>query len=109
MEWTPKLSPSGDEAEIALVGDYDLYHAPLFSAFVLGKIEGGWNRVSLNLSGVSYLDSTGVGSIIRIAQALRKKGAKLRCRGLSGSPRRVLEMSNVIALLEEDRPERASS
>ncbi|HOX48468.1 MAG TPA: STAS domain-containing protein [Spirochaetales bacterium] len=103
MEWTPVATESGDGAEIRLVGDFDLYHAPLFSLFVLGKIEGGWRTVLLDLSGVGYLDSTGVGSIIRIAQALRKKGTKLRFRGLSGTPRRVLEMANILALVEETK------
>ena len=101
MQWTPIPTDSGNGAEIRLVGDFDLYNAPLFSAFILGRIEAGWKTLVLDLAGVGYLDSTGVGSLIRIAQALRKKGTRLRCRGLSGSPRRVLQMSNILPLLEE--------
>jgi anti-sigma B factor antagonist len=103
MDWMPIPTATEDEAELRLTGDFDLYNAPLFSAFVMGKIESGWRTLLLDLSGVGYLDSTGVGSIIRIAQALRKKGSRLRVRGLSGSPRRVLEMSNILPLVEETR------
>lgn len=103
MDWMPIPTAKVDEAELRLTGDFDLYHAPAFSAFVIGKIETGWRTVLLDLSGVGYLDSTGVGSIIRIAQALRKKGSKLRVRGLAGSPRRVLEMSNILPLVQETR------
>ncbi len=101
MEWTTITTESSEGAELRLTGDFDLYHAPRFSHYVLGKIEAGWRTVHLDLEGVTYLDSTGVGSIIRIAQVLRRKGTKLRYRGLAGSPRRVLEMSNILPLLEE--------
>lgn len=103
MDWMSVPTATEDEAEIRITGDFDLYHAPSFSTFVMGKIEAGWRTLLLDFSGVSYLDSTGVGSIIRIAQALRKKGTKLRVRGLSGTPRRVLEMSNILPLVEETR------
>lgn len=103
MDWTTIPTGSDDDAELQLVGDFDLYHAPGFSTFVMGKIEHGWKTLLLDLAGVQYLDSTGVGTIIRIAQALRKKGTRLRVRGLAGSPRRVLEMSNILPLIEETR------
>jgi len=101
MEWTPLTDDAAKPAELRLVGDFDLYNAPRFCRFALERIEGGWSGLLLDLTGVGYLDSTGVGTIIRIVQALRKKGAKLRFRGLKGSPRRVLEMSNILPLIEE--------
>lgn len=101
MIWVTIPTGSDDDAELRLTGDFDLYHAPGFSTFVMSKIQGGWKTLLLDLGGVQYLDSTGVGAIIRIAQALRKKGARLRVRGLAGTPRRVLEMSNILPLIEE--------
>lgn len=103
MEWKTLPSAVDDGAELRLTGDLDLYQAPGFSTFVLDKIDAGWKTLMLDFTEVGYLDSTGVGSIIKIVQALRKKGGRLRCRGLSGSPRRVLEMSNILPLLEESR------
>lgn len=103
MEWTLFSTDHDRGVEIRLTGDLDLYNAPRFSIYVLQKIEVGWSKILLDMRGVEYLDSTGAGSLIRIAQALRKKGAKLRCRNLGGSPRRVLEMANILPLLEETR------
>jgi anti-sigma B factor antagonist len=87
---------------LALKGDFDLYGAPAFTKAMLGEIAGGWRAVTLDFSSLEYLDSTGVGSIIRLVQALRAAGGRLSCRGLHGSPRKVLEMSNIIALLPEE-------
>lgn len=103
MEWTLVSTDPENGVEIRLKGDMDLYNAPRFSIFVLQNIERGWSKILLDLRGVEYLDSTGAGSLIRIAQALRKRGTKLRYRGLASSPRRVLEMANLLPLLEEIR------
>ncbi|MDA8427400.1 MAG: STAS domain-containing protein, partial [Treponema sp.] len=66
MEWTRlDKTPEGYEL-IKLIGDCDLYGAPGFALEILRRIENGSRRLKLDLSEVRYLDSTGVGAIIRI-------------------------------------------
>ncbi len=103
MEW--KCVSPGDrpDGEIVLSGDFDLYNAPRFSAYALRGIADGWTGLTLDMGGVEYLDSTGVGSIIRLSQALRAKGGRLRVRGLNDTPRRVLKLSNILPIIEEIR------
>lgn len=103
MDWSATERGGMGFVEISLKGDFDLYAAPAFSTSALAGIEGGWSRVLLDCVHLSYLDSTGVGVIIRMLQALRRKGGELRCRGLHGTPRRVLEMSNILPLLPEEK------
>ncbi len=105
MEWTTEEGADG--VTIGITGDFDLYGAPSFARAALDGIKGGWRRVALDFSRVNYLDSTGVGTIIRMLQALKAAGGELRCRGLHGSPRKVLEMSNILALLREEKPTEA--
>jgi anti-sigma B factor antagonist len=101
MEW---LTAPGDDGflDIRLNGDCDLYTAPSFAAAILDRIAAGARQLRLDLSGVDYLDSTGVGALIRILQAARRSGCELRFRGVSGSPRKVLRMSNILVLMRED-------
>lgn len=54
-------------------------------------------------AGVGYLDSTGVGAIIRILQEAKKRGCELRFVGVEGSPRKVLRMSNILLLMREEK------
>lgn len=102
LRWNVTTSPSGQKALIRVEGDLDLYEAPAFAKAILGGIEKGWSRLCLDLSALEYLDSTGVGSIIRILQALGRRGGSLVSRGIHGSPRKVLELSNIIVLLGEE-------
>ncbi|MBL8968106.1 MAG: STAS domain-containing protein [Spirochaetaceae bacterium] len=97
-----ELGASG--VEIRIKGDCDLYHAPAFARDILGGIERGWRSVRVDAAELVYLDSTGVGAFIRILQALKSRGGRLSTRGLRGAPRRVLEMSNILALLGDEGP-----
>ena len=101
MEW---LTAPGDDGymDVKMKGDCDLYAAPSFASAMLERIAAGARRLRLDLSGVDYLDSTGVGALIRILQAARRSGCELRFRGIAGSPRKVLRMSNILVLMRED-------
>lgn len=107
MEW--KTEPAGaDGAELVTIrGDFDLYSSGDFFAEMSRKLEGGARRIRFDFSGVSYLDSSGVGAIIKLLQISRKVGGELRFRGIGGSPRKVLRMSNILSLMTEDSQENA--
>jgi len=85
---------------ILLKGDCDLYMAPSFRNTILIRIGKGLRNLKLDFSGVSYLDSTGVGAIIQIIQAMKAVNGKIVFSGISGSPKRVLELSNVISVMK---------
>jgi anti-sigma B factor antagonist len=105
MDWLARVIDKQGGVEIALKGECDLYAAPSFGRFVLDGIDGGWRRIVLDCSDLSYLDSTGVGSLIRILRSVKCKNGELSCRGLHGAPRQVLAMSNILPLLREEKAE----
>jgi anti-sigma B factor antagonist len=101
MEWK-KAGKSDDGFEVvAVAGECDLYAAPLFAVSIIALIQKGERSLEIDMSKVEYLDSTGVGSIIRILQAMRAMNGKLRFSGIGGMPRKVLKLSNVINLMVE--------
>ena len=100
------VAPGKDGFESAILeGDCDLYSAPAFAKAALSRIAAGTRRLRIDLSRVEYLDSSGVGALIRILQEAKKRGCELRFSGVGGSPRKVLKMTNVLTLMkEEGRP-----
>jgi len=102
MEWRITDPDSEGFENVVISGDCDLYSAPSFAAAVQARIADGAKRLRLDLTAVEYLDSTGVGAIIRILQAAKRTGAELRFRGVGGTPRKVLKMSNILSLMRED-------
>ena len=86
-------------AIIGISGELDLYSTSEMRTKIQELLERKRTRIILDLSELSYLDSSGVGVLIFLLQALKTKGGKLAVFGLAGTPRKVLEMSNIISLL----------
>jgi anti-sigma B factor antagonist len=102
MEWMHGARDEGGFENVVLKGDCDLYSAPGFAKAMLARIAEGSYALRFDFTGVDYLDSTGVGAIIRILQEAKRRGCEVRFAGIGGSPRKVLKMSNILALMRED-------
>lgn len=102
MDWIVSAPDAGGYENVLLKGDCDLYSAPAFAASMRSRISDGAKRLRIDLAGVDYLDSTGVGAIIRILQEAKRSGCDIRFRGIEGSPRKVLKMSNILAIMKEE-------
>ena len=100
MEITYRPGHREDQLVVVPVGDLDLYASVEFCKTVLSRMEGGSHRIILDFGGIRYLDSSGVGALIRLLQKARTLGGEIRVANLSGTPKKVLEMSNIITLLK---------
>jgi len=87
---------------IKVSGDCDMYSAQDFFINVTKKINSGYINIYLDFSNIIYLDSSGVGAIIRIVRLSREKNVNLKFRGIIGNPRKVLKMSNILTLISEE-------
>ncbi|HEX6713816.1 MAG TPA: STAS domain-containing protein [Thermoleophilaceae bacterium] len=96
----------GDEHLISVAGQVDLYTAPELKVAVTQVIDDGAQRVIVDLTETTFMDSTGLGVLV---------GAKKRLRALDGSIaivspdagiRRLFEISGLTHLFEiyETRP-----
>ncbi|MCX7656223.1 MAG: STAS domain-containing protein [Treponemataceae bacterium] len=86
---------------LQVMGEIDLYSAPLLFSTITTVLEKQPPCFHLDLSGVEYLDSSGVGTIIKTLQLVKTKGTSLTFSGITGSPRKVLAMANILPLLTE--------
>jgi len=100
MEITYRPGTKSDQIVVILVGDLDLYASVAFCNAVMARLEGGTPRMVIDLGGVRYLDSSGVGALIRLLQKARSLGGEIRVANIGGTPKKVLEMSNIITLLK---------
>jgi anti-anti-sigma factor len=83
-------------------GDCDLYNAHHLYNDILGKMNRDFGTIYVDFSGVSYLDSSGIGAVIRIIQSSKIKNIDLRFRGIAGTVRKVLRISNILSIIRED-------
>jgi len=83
-------------------GDCDLYNSQDFFDGIAGKMKEGCGKMVVDFSEVAYLDSSGVGAIVRIIKAAKEKQIILRFHGIAGTPREVLTMTNILSLIVEE-------
>jgi anti-sigma B factor antagonist len=91
-----------DKATILDVsGNIDMSNSPEVRKALLHEIrEKGVTRVVLNLTGVAYIDSSGVASLVEGLKASRESGSRFVLFGLNESPREVLKISRLLKLFE---------
>jgi anti-sigma B factor antagonist len=59
-----------------------------------------YGDVVLQLDQVEFIDSSGLGALVRLMQAIRAKGGDLKLSGVAPNIRKVLEMTNLLPQFE---------
>jgi anti-sigma B factor antagonist len=84
-----------------LSGDIDFANSPEVRQSLLREIrESRVSRVVVNLSGVHYIDSSGVASLVEGLKASRDLGSRFILFGLSTAAREVLQLSRLLKVFE---------
>jgi anti-anti-sigma factor len=58
------------------------------------------NQLTVDLSAVSYLDSSGLATLIEATRVARNQGTRLVLTGSQGQPRQLLEFPQLVGLFD---------
>jgi len=91
----------GTSTVVDVQGDIDLYNSPEVRKIILEELkEKKVPRLIVNLSGVRYIDSSGVASLVEGLKISRSLSSRFMLYGLSPAAREVLELSRLIRVFE---------
>lgn len=90
MELDIQIDQHPHECEMTLQGEIDVYTAPRLKERLVEVIEGGCANVVIDLDGVTFIDSSGLGVLV---SALR------RARERDGAVRIVCSRENILKIL----------
>lgn len=62
----------GDWAVLEVKGEVDIYTAPRLRERLIDLVEGGRHRVLVDLEGVGFMDSTGLGALVSGLKRVRE-------------------------------------
>lgn len=88
------ISETDGVTVVALKGDVDLRTSPGVRKQLL-ECMAARRDVLVDLGGVSYIDSSGIASLVEAFQAARKAGTRFALAGVSPSALRVLELARL--------------
>jgi len=84
------------DARISVTGRLAIESSPRLRALLLKAIRNGTYAVLvIDLSGLSYLDTSGVATLLDAASVASAKGMCLRVVGLSGEPKMLAQVAEI--------------
>jgi anti-sigma B factor antagonist len=102
-----EVTQSSGSVLFRLTGRLDAKNAQALVARCNDVYERGSPRVVLNLAGVSFVASSGIGSLLALTERFREVGGGLRLVEVSDAVRSVVELLNLQEFLQIDATEEA--
>jgi anti-sigma B factor antagonist len=83
-----------------VTGEIDIYTAPLFKQAVVNLVSDGNSNVIIDLSGVSFMDSSGFGTLLGATKRLRPLGGGLHLAGANSTIQRMLRLTRLDTIMQ---------
>lgn len=81
-------------------GEVDMHTSPRVRDAQIRLLKQGARRIVVDLSGVPYMDSSGIATLIEGLQWCRREGRDFRLAGLSPTVRDVFELARLADVFE---------
>ena len=81
-------------------GDFDLAAGPIWEATVPMLLATSPQQMDVDLGGVAFMDSSGLGLLVKLRQTAESSGLRLRLLNVPHRVGRVLDYSGVTALFD---------
>ncbi len=91
-------------AVLSLIGEVDVSNVSQAREEALKLLEGGCNKMVVDIAGVTYMDSSGLGMLVGLLKRLKESDGKLAIAGAVERVRRLFEITGLqqIFALRED-------
>lgn len=93
------IKVSGNHATALLKGKVYSQDASLFRDELLEKIDKGVTEVTIDLSELTYIDSTGLGVLITIHKRVKEKNGKILITGAQGMVEQLFKRTRLDRVL----------
>lgn len=96
MDWTLDTTCTGGTTRVSPGGDLDLVTAPLLARAMREAEADSGAPILLDLSGVSFMDSSGLATVLEAVQRSRDAGDRLTIRAGARAVVRVFDLADLM-------------
>jgi anti-sigma B factor antagonist len=100
---TLEITGGSSESTVRVTGRVVIQTSPRLRARLLELLRTGPRQVVvIDVSGVTYLDTSGIATLLEASQLARSRGVRIRVTGLAGEPKvlaQVTELDHVFEAL----------
>lgn len=91
-----EVAEGGRAIRLQLVGEVDMATVPIFEEAFLSALDEAQDRIVIDLSGVEFMDSSGLNALVRARNALDDRGVELVIAGLNDQLRYLFDVSGLM-------------
>ena len=90
----------GQAVLLVVDGQVDMHTSPELRRHLRRALEGRGNPVVTDLTGVSFIDSSGLATLIEALQGVSRYGGKLHLVGLTPAVKNLFQLSHLTSIFE---------
>jgi anti-anti-sigma factor len=98
-ELSIRILRDGSTATVAAAGEIDLSTVDELRSAVTGAAGEGTEKLRLDLTGIEFIDSTGLGGLLELRSTLRSRNVTLEIDAGDGPVRQAMEITGLSELL----------
>ena len=95
MDFWVEAKDNGDWSVVEVRGEVDVFTAPKLRERIIELVERGRRNVIVDLAGVTFMDSTGLGILVGCLKRIKEQGGSL---ALAGPQRPVMRVLTITGL-----------
>lgn len=95
MEFEIKTERSGALCVVTIAGEVDVYTAPQLKTSLIEQIEDGCTDLLVDLRGVSFIDSSGLGVLIGVLRRTKEGSGTIRLVCSRGNVMKVFRITGL--------------
>ena len=105
MNFSATIRESGPISVVYVTGSLTSFEVGGLRTTIAALVKQGRKKIVLNLDGLLYLDSSGIGELVRNYMTVIKSGGEMKVVGLKPKVQQIFEVTQLHQIFEEFRDE----
>ena len=108
MNFSATIRQVGNVSVVEVSGKLTSFESGALRNNIAKLLQEGRKQILLNLSGLEYLDSSGIGDLVHAYLSVVKRGGEMKVVGLSEKVEEILKITQLYQVFPEFRDEHAA-
>ena len=108
MNFSATIRQAGQVSIVDLTGNLTSFASGALRDALAGLLNQGRRQIILNAGGLLYLDSSGVGELVRCYMNVVKQGGEMKVTGLSAKVEEIFKITQLYRIIQEFGDEEAA-
>ena len=108
MNFSASIRQVGQVSIVEVSGKLTSFESGALRNSIAQLLKEGRRQIILNLSGLTYLDSSGIGDLVHTYMSVIKRGGEMKVVGLTDKVEEILKITQLYQVFQEFQDERSA-